>query len=80
MRLAAVLAILWFGYWGIRGFKDYSDWWRYSESSTFWFDISTARDAYYQDWIMAVGIPAGAAAAILVIRWVWRGFFERTND
>ena len=80
MRLAAVGATLWFGYWGIRGLSDYSDWWRYGQSPVDYDMASTAQYNYYRDWMMALGVPIVLAGIAFVTRWVWQGFFERSGD
>ena len=74
-RLGFVVAVLWFGFWGVRGYNDYQDWLRGAAAQYFNF-AEDAKWSYYRDWEYAVGLPLLILVAGLVGRWIYRGFKE----
>lgn len=74
-RLGVVVVVLWVGYWGYEAVEAGKLW--FSLSDTFGADSGVARTAYAEREFakkMALAGPVVALAALIIGRWLFRGF------
>lgn len=77
VRLAIVVAVSWFGFWGFRAFVAYQDYLSASESSDYIGQLEWKRrawDEFMGNIVGAFFFPIVAGILFLVLRWIIRGF------